>query len=122
MEQGGNKMKAILIKTAQLKAIAADPSEKAIFRQTKNWNLKRWSCVQRQGPDGTWGKIDNQHLVVNKMGWAFALWRMRTIMASKKDINLRPHWSVSIFKIKHGVYMTYYLVCKRIRYSIQGIY
>ena len=115
-------MKAISIKAQHLKILAKQPGERVIFRQTKNWHLKRWNCVQRRQDNDKWCKITNEHLVVNHQGWTWALWRMQKIMATRTDASGRPHWDTTIYKIKHGVYMTYYLVCKRMRHSIQGVY
>lgn len=105
-----------------MKRIAADPHEHVIFRQTRNWKLKRWNCVQRQGTDGSWTKITNEELVLNDKGWAFALWRLRNIMVNLTDNIGRYHWKAKMYKIRHGIYMTYYLVCTKNVHSIQGTY
>jgi len=116
------KMKAIPITASRLKEMVNDPHENIVFRQTRNWELKRWSCVQRRGTDKAWSKVANEKEIIKKEGWAYAIWRLRKIMAYKMDNAGRRHWKTEMYKIRHGVYMTYYLICKRRVYSFQGTY
>jgi hypothetical protein len=120
--QGGIKMKAQLVTVSQLKDMVEGPISVAVFRQTRNWQLKRWNCVQRRLEDGVWRRILHDPEVINHQGWSYALWRLKDVIMKKRDAHGRRIWYVSMHKIRHGVYMTYYLVCKRIHYSISGIY
>lgn len=123
MVLGGIKMEAKLTTVSHMKELSNSLHEHVIFRQTRNWHTRRWNCVQRQQSDGKWRKIVNERKVIHpKQGWAFALWRVGRKMRAKKDIYGRRQWNVSVFKIRHGVYMTYYLVCFRKVHSFQGTY
>ena len=115
-------MKAEPITVSQLKEMVDTPAEIMVFRQTRNWRLRRWNCVQRRLDNGKWRRIRDNLRVINKQGWAYALWRVSNVITEKLDIYNRPIWQVNMFKIRHGVYMTYYLVCKRAHHSIQGVF
>ena len=119
-----NYPKAIKVTKAQVLHIIRTPGEKEVYRQTRNWNSNTWMCPKALWSSGRWRVIRNRQLVIRsgKQGNNYALWRMYERKAKAME-HSRKKWDCNIYVvITQPFHSIYYLVCKKIHYSIQGTY
>lgn len=94
------------------------------FRQTLNTYTKQW-CVPKKRAGNKWTPINNLKYIITKQeGIGYALWRLKTLMGKVKCATHNQQvWDCSkVTKIKRGVYIIYYLKCKRFKHSISGVF
>ena len=105
-----------------LKTILTDPAEKEVYRQTVNWSTKKWWCPKTRILNNKWRTIKHRHLVGSaKSGYKFGLWYLFGRKEAAK-VNGLKKWNCEIYRIHKWPYSIFYLVCKRARYSIRGVY
>ncbi len=118
--------KAIKIKASEMAAIVAAPGEKEVYRQTRNWDIKTWYCPKAHisgtlGASGKWRVIKNRDKIMQGQSYRFLIWKIWQFKDHAK-IDGKKKWNCTIYVVLKKPYSLYYLVCKRARHSIQGVY
>ncbi|KKN32275.1 hypothetical protein LCGC14_0815550 [marine sediment metagenome] len=127
--------KAEFITVKQLKNFIDTPGDRRVYRQSMNWSMTHWDCAKARLATGRWKKINNEDTIFNekqngKNKRRFLMWRLRLwLIDNAVDTMNRPLWAMEVKKLRHTakrngkktLYTTFYLLCRRINYGIQGV-
>ncbi len=130
--------KAQIRTRGQMALLIKEPGLKEVYRQTRKRKLGKWYFPKALMSDGNWRPINNGKYVIGKWirgidgkqsiqkdkdGNKFALWRMWDIKRRAKTKAGKRKWEPQIYIVYYSkVYTIYYLVCRQLHQSIQGVY
>lgn len=105
-----------------MKKLMEEPGGREIYRQTRNWKLKKWTCPKTLQPNGKWRLIRHRDKVINnKTGSGYAIWRIQ-YLKSRATIRGTDNkiWDCQLYVVLNKPYSLYYLICRRISHDFSG--